>query len=130
MDSCKGFLFVVAWSRMGKSSQPSRWHRVRKRREARGEGKVSKYEMRIIIRAYLLHRECNVVLRFSGTPRVYLSIGLCPSLLRLPFMAYEPYNPPRPLVIQRPPNCCFIQRCDAKFASSHCNCLDRTRDEW
>lgn len=53
MDSCKGFLFVVAWSRMGKSSQPSRWHRVSKRREARGEGKVSKYEMRIIIRAYL-----------------------------------------------------------------------------
>lgn len=48
------------------------------RREARGEGDVSKYEMRIITRAYLaLHRECNRVLRFSGTPRDHLSIGLC-----------------------------------------------------
>lgn len=34
--------------------------------------------MRIITRAYLaLHRECNRVLRFSGTPRDHLSIGLC-----------------------------------------------------
>lgn len=84
---------------------------ARKKRSARGEGKVSKYEMRIIMRAYLAaSRMQRSPLFFWHAPCLYLSIGLCSSLLRLPFMAYEPHDPPRRFIIQRLPNCYSIQR--------------------
>lgn len=104
LGSFKGFLSVAD----GKvESRLNWWHRTRERRE----GEVSKYEMRIIMRAYLAaSRMQRSPPFFWHAPCLYLSIGLCSSLLRLPFMAYEPHDPPRRFIIQRLPNRCSIQR--------------------